>query len=495
MKKRFLLFGCVMLMACGTATPPAPPVFTGTVTGVTIDTRVFNVRENGSSVLFGIVSGTGDFDQALNWKIESGGVGTLSSNKGSNVIYTAPSSTFGQVVRITASSVQDPTQKKTIYLGVHTNKASIAAGANHSLALKSDGTMLAWGYDFYGQLGDNASYGGPSDNKATPVPVASAASGIVAIAAGAFHSLALKADGTMLAWGYGTFGQLGDGGTLPSTNKPTPSAIPGVTGIVAIAAGNSHSLALKSDGTVLAWGFDNRGQLGDDSSFADKSTPISISGVSGIVAIAAGYYHSIALKSDGTVVSWGSDEFGQLGDGGAIVSTNKQPTPVAVSSAANGVVAIAASFGHSLALKSDGTMLSWGYDSDGQLGDDNLIASKSVPVPVSSASGILAIAVGSTHSLALKSDGTMLSWGSDGNGELGDDGSFTRKLTPVPVSSIASGIVGIAGGDNHSLALKSDGTMLSWGFDGSGELGNDAANTDSPTPVSVLLGTFTIRVP
>ncbi|MCU6709917.1 S-layer homology domain-containing protein [Paenibacillus sp. J5C_2022] len=261
----------------------------------------------------------------------------------------------------------------------------IAGGANHSLVLKADGSVVGWGYNVDGQ---------------TAVPTA-AQSGVVAIAAGFGHSMALKSDGSVVAWGYNGSGQT----TMPSAAQ---------SGVVAIAAGYTHSLALKADGTVVAWGNNDSGQ-----------TTVSSAAQSGVVAIAAGRNHSMALKSDGTVVAWGDNNYGQT---------------AVPSEAQSGVVAIAAGLNHSLALKADGTVIAWGYNGSGQ-----------TTVPSAAQSGVVAIAAGHGHSMALKSDGTVIAWGYNGSGR-----------TNVPTEA-QSGVVAIAAGLHHSIALKSDGTVVAWG--------------------------------
>ncbi len=461
------------------------------VVAINISTNLVNLREGDSTVLQGIVSGTSNTDQTLNWTIEENGVssllndnGSLSSNIGNTVSYTAPPSSFGKVVRVTATLPQDPSVTKTIFLGIHPNKQSIGAGGNHSLAVKSNVGVLAWGRDSDGQLGDGLS----TINRATPVTV-STATILVAVSAGANHSLALKSDGTMLAWGKDSDGQLGDGGT--STKQATPVAVLNATGIVAISAGGSHSLALRSDGTMLSWGSDVAGQLGDGGTTTNQTTPVAVSNATGIVAISAGANHSLALKANGDVLAWGSDGFEQLGN---VEITTNQSTPVAVSNATS-VVAISAGSIHSLVLKSDGTLLSWGNDGSGQLGDGGTNTSQTTPVAVFNATGIVAISAGANHSLALKDNGTMLAWGSDIGGQLGNDVTKVNKSIPVVVSS-ATGIVSISAGGNHSLALKSDGTMLAWGNDVAGQLGDNATLSIQAIPVSVLLGAgITIRLP
>lgn len=194
--------------------------------------------------------------------------------------------------------------------------ATLAAGYRHSVALKPDGTVLFWGSNDYGQLGD-----GTTTTRVRPVAVPGL-TGVVAVAAANFHTLALKSDGTVLAWGTNESGQLGDGTT---TNRTSPVAVPGFTGVVALAGGAYHTVALKSDGTVLTWGFNATGQQGDGTTVT-RLSPAAVPGVTGTVAVAAGSAHTLVLKSDGTVSAWGYNYFGGVGDG----TTTNRLSPVAV---------------------------------------------------------------------------------------------------------------------------------------------------------------------
>ena len=205
-------------------------------------------------------------------------------------------------------------------------------------------TLTAWGYNYFGQLGDG-SYG---HNRTTPVEVSNLGGAeLKAIAAGSSHSLALKADGTVLAWGDNTSGQLGDGTNDKSTipvQVEDPNDLSGfLSGVNAIAVGWSHSLALKDDGTVWAWGENRSGQLGNGST-TNSNTPVQVSDLDGVKAVAAGWGHSLALKDDGTVWAWGDNQLGQLSDG----TNANSSTPVQVSNL-DGVQAIAAGSDHSLA--------------------------------------------------------------------------------------------------------------------------------------------------
>jgi alpha-tubulin suppressor-like RCC1 family protein len=334
----------------------------------------------------------------------------------------------------------------SISIGHLTGVTAIAAGWSNSVALKSDGTVWAWGYNAYGQLGDNT-----TTDRHVPVEVVGAGgsghlTGIIAIAAGPDDSVALRSDGTVWAWGSNSVGELGDNTT---TDRHVPVEVVGaggsghLTGIIAIAAGGGHSVALKSDGTVWAWGYNGYGQLGDNTT-TERHVPVEVVGaggsghLTGITAIAAGDEHSVALKSNGTVWAWGSNGYGQLGDN----TTTDRHVPVEVVGAGGsghltGITAIAGGWLNSMALKSNGTVWAWGYNGAGQLGD-NTRTDRHVPVEVVGAggsghlTGIIAIAAGFEHSVALKSNGTVWAWGYNGYGQLGDN-TTTERQVPVEV--------------------------------------------------------------
>ena len=245
------------------------------------------------------------------------------------------------------------------------------------------------------------------------------------VAAGDYHTIELKSDGTVVAWGDNGYGQLGDGST---TRRLAPTPVPGLNGVTAIAVGWHHTVALMSDGTVVAWGNNGYGQLGDNST-TSSLTPTPVPGLSGVTAIAAGGRHTVALKSDGTLVAWGDNGEGQIGDGNTTTFSRLTPTPVA--GKLRGVTAIAAGGAHTVALKSDGSVVAWGRNGVGQLGDGST-TNRRDPISVPGLSGVTAIAAGGYHTAALKNDGTTVAWGDYSYG-LRNDGSSIRCLAPAPV--------------------------------------------------------------
>lgn len=354
--------------------------------------------------------------------------------------------------------------------------ANYFGGTGNDLVLVwADTRAVAWGANNHGQFGNNS-----TTASQTPVSVSTsgvlAGKGIISVSAASGHSVALCTDGTVVTWGRNDSGQLGNNSTVNSL-VPVAVSMSGVLSgrtVIAVAAGYQHSLVLCSDGRVFGWGSGGLGQLGT-SPAGNSLVPVAVntSGVlSGktVIAIAAGYGHNLALCSDGTVVGWGYNGTGQLGNN----STTSSNTPVAVNTAGvlsgKTVIAVDAGWGYSLALCSDGTVAAWGEGEKGQLGNGSIVASN-IPVAVNttgvlSGRTVIAISAGNEHSLAWCSDGTLSDWGGGSSGQLGN-GSTSASSTPVAVtmSGVLSGktVTAVSAGFSRSLALSSDGTLAQWG--------------------------------
>lgn len=268
--------------------------------------------------------------------------------------------------------------------GLQFLKSFTATSFQHNVAVKADGTVAAWGANYDGQ---------------TDVPAG--LTDVVAAAAGWNHSLALKRDSTVVAWGFDSNGE---------TSVPA-----GLTDVVAVSASANHNLALKADGTVVAWGYSGNGQT---------DVP---AGLTDVVAVSAGANHSLALKKDGTVVAWGYSAQTSLPAG------------------LTDIVAVSAGYMHSLALRKDGTVVGWGDNGNGQI---------TIPADLTD---VVAVSAGIFHSLALKADGTVVAWGYNGEGQA----SAPAGLTDV---------VAIAAGYLHSVALKADGSIVGWGSNSDGRI-------------------------
>jgi alpha-tubulin suppressor-like RCC1 family protein len=355
---------------------------------------------------------------------------------------------------------------------LHAATSAVSAGSDHSVALTCEGNVLTWGSNINGQLGD-----GTLNRRTVPGLVANF-NGAVAISAGSEHTLALKSDGTVWSWGRNDNGQLGIGSQSPTGTPRTPVQVSGLANMVAIAAGQDFSAALRSDGTVWTWGGNGRGDLGDNSG-TRQTLPVRVTTLpTNIVAIAAGDLHMLALDATGTVWAWGQNSRGEIGDGSSAFTRD---LPVVLSSLAN-ITSIGAGAEHSLARQVGGAVFAWGKNSDGQIGDSTQI-DRNVPIRVAQLAASVAAAGGSAFSIALKADGTLSAWGYNFFGQLGNGGNAT-SATPALVSTL-SGVSAVSAGDNHVLALRNDGQAWAWGRNDQGPLGAPAVVGSANTPVQV----------
>ncbi len=370
------------------------------------------------------------------------------------------------------------------------------------------GSAVGWGYNNEGAVGNGtAAPGNSCECIESPVAV-SGPSDFTQISSGSYHTLGLRADGTVMAWGENNLGELGLGeSTGPETCgsyacSKVPVQVPGLTGVVAVAAGDYHSLALRSDGTVWAWGDNEYSELGLGGSSGPESCgsepcsmhPVQVPGLTDVVAIDASYYYNLALRGDGTVLFWGYNRYGESGDGvgteaGCLCIDHPVPVP-----GLSGAVAISAGWYLSSALLADGTIKDWGYNEYGEVGNGTLNTENSPcycvgPVAVSGIAGARGTASAGYHGIALSGSGSASAWGYNEKGEVGNGTKTSSGCECVPLPSPVSGghtFREIAAEGYHTTALLTDGSAVSWGENGYGELG-DGSTTDrpSPTPIAV----------
>jgi uncharacterized delta-60 repeat protein len=347
--------------------------------------------------------------------------------------------------------------------------SEISAGANHTVGIKADGTLWAWGYNYFGQLGD-----GTTTTRSVAVQVGGD-SDWASVAAGDRHTIGLKADGTVWTWGYNSNGQLGDG---TSIQRFFPAQMGSDSDWASIAAGSHNNLCLKTDGTLWGWGYGS----GHGAGSGNIRTPVQVGGDSDWVSFSI-YNHTLAIKTDGTLWAWGSNSYGQCGVVPVHPTTTEIFAPVQVGSRSDWA-SVSAGGGHSVALKSDGTLWAWGYNSKGQLGTGSFDSDyHTTPLPVGSGdSDWVSIAAGQYHSLTLKSDGTLWAWGSNNYGQFGNGSSDSNFHTTPLQSGSESDWASIVAGQYHAFGYKSDGTLWAWGNNGQYKLG-DGTTTTRTTPV------------
>jgi parallel beta-helix repeat protein len=366
----------------------------------------------------------------------------------------------------------NPVSSGLVHVSGINDVAAIAGGEAHTIALKKDATVWAWG----DQFGTGLMTGTVPVKVTDPGDSSGFLTNVAAIATGGYHTIALKKDGTVWAWGRNNLGQLGNGESGEDKKSVVPVQVWDplyieasplyLTDITAIAAGWEYTIALKRDGTVWTWGRNDYGQLGDGT-ITDSNVPVQVSGIDNVAAIAVGRYHTIALKKNGTVWAWGDNFFGQLGDG----TNDQRNVPVQVTDPGDSsgfltnVAAIAAGHRHTIALKKDATVWAWGLNYYSQLGGGT-VTDSNVPVQVtdpSDSSGFLtnvaAIAGGGYYTIALKHDSSAWAWGDNPYGQRGD-GTENQRSVPVQVtdpgdsSGFFTNVAAIAAGYGHTVVLR-----------------------------------------
>ncbi|QJD83839.1 RCC1 domain-containing protein [Cohnella herbarum] len=378
-----------------------------------------------------------------------------------------------------------------------TTNPMVAGGGVHTVALKSDGTVWSWGENTYGQLGD----GTRGNGSIFPVK-AQALCDIVAISGGWAHTVALKSDGTVWTWGNNEYGQLGypypqvQSSAVPMQVKWQESGqVIELSDVVAIDAGSYHTVALKRDGTVWTWGNNYKGELGYETDktqygnyYLPSSVPKRIPDLTGVKAIAAGFgvsndsAYTAALKNDGTVWTWGSNRYGALGYD-TQDPLKPQPVPSQVPDVSD-IASIAAGSTHVVALKTDGTVWAWGSNEEGQLGSGGIgyeTYKLKVRHPLDSSqelNGVVSMNSTGSHTLVKLNDGTVWAWGRNIEGQIGD-GSFNRAvLAQKPL--LNGSFTAFGSGWGHSIAVIDDGTVWTWGLNARGQLGYDTSIPEDP---------------
>ena len=355
---------------------------------------------------------------------------------------------IGQLGNNTTTCVSSP----VAVVGGFTDWCQVSAGRDHNLGLRANGTVWAWGDNTLGQLGNDT-----TTCSSSPVSVVGESTDWCQLSAGGNHSLALKCDNTMWAWGGNYCGELGHGTSGYYSDQSSPvSVVGGFTDWNQVSAGNCHSLGLRSNGSLWSWGFNNYGQLGINTGGlgTGRSSPVSVlGGFTDWCQVSAGCNHNLALRSNGSLWSWGYNCFGQLGDGTGGDYTFDKSSPVSVVGGFTDWCQVSAGDKHSLALRSNGSLWSWGHNYLGQLGDNTIVDRSS---PVSVVGGFTnwsQISAGSCHSVALKADGRLWSWGLNLDGQLGNGNTICRS-SPVSIVGEIYDWCQVSAGSKHNFAIR-----------------------------------------
>jgi len=341
--------------------------------------------------------------------------------------------------------------------------------------------LYLWGYNAYGQLADNTVV-----NKSSPIQSASGGVNWKQVAGGYYSSYGVKTDGTLWCWGYNLYGQLGNNTT--TSNSSPVQTITFATNWTQVASNGQHAAGIKTDGTLWTWGYNLHGQLGDNTTTSRSSPVQTVTAGNNWSKVACGYWHTAGIKSDGTLWTWGYNAYGILGDNTIV----KKSSPVQTISGGTNWKSLASNFYCNYAIKTDGTLWVWGYGYNGELGVNSTAHISSPVQTITRGTTWLQASAFSYTAGAIKTDGTLWMWGTNSSGALGDNTTIHRS-SPVQTITFGTNWKQIGcGGSSFSDgittgAIKTDGTLWLWGCGTSGQLGDNTAVSKS-SPVQTTLG-------
>jgi len=419
------------------------------------------------------------FAGGTNWKQVAGGTSHIAAIKTDGTLWTWGYGNFG---RLGNNDTTDKLTPVTTFAGgTNWKQILLNPNANHTAAIKTDGTLWTWGQNANGQLGIN-----DTTQRSTPVTTFAGGTNWKQVSGGSNHTAAIKTDGTLWSWGNPVGVNVGFRLTPVTTFAggtnwaDTPTSDP--EDLYTISAGSSHTSAIKTDGTLWTWGLGSYGRLGTNDTTSRSNPVTTFAGGTNWKQVSSGNTHTAAIKTDGTLWTWGYNNRAQLGTN----DTTQRNTPVTTFAGGTNWKQVSCGRDHTTAIKTDGTLWTWGFGNQGRLGTNDT-TQRSTPVTTfAGGTNWKQVSAGGFHTTAIKTDGTLWSWGFNTSGQLGTN-DITQRNTPVTTFAGGNNWKQVSGGGSQTAAIKTDGTLWSWGVNNNGQLGTNDIITKS-TPVTTFAG-------
>ena len=438
------------------------------INSVIVSPSTITVMSGKTQSFTAAVSGPHNPPQTVTWSIVEAGRHQDSSITEAGVLTVALTEKLAALT-VRAVSKIDGSKYGEVSVKVNSAVRIVSAGREHTMVIRENGTLWAWGNNSNGRLGD-----GTTTDRSAPIQVGTF-SNWKTITAGVDHSAGIRDDGTLWVWGNNTYAQLGDG---TKTQRLSPVQIGADTNWKEVSAGNAFTIAIKENGTLWVWGVSNNGQLGTGQN-TERATPTQIGSLTTWNVISAGNAHTMAVREDGGLWVCGSNSDGQVGNN----STNISLSFTQIRNTDKWII-ISAGDSHSISIREDGSLWGWGLNTNGQVGNNSTTSPLRAPNQIGSETNWKTVSAGGSHSIAIKNDGSLYAWGNNGSGRLGD-GTTTQRTSPVSIGTDKDWKA-VSAGQEHTAAIKNDGTLWTWGNNSNGRLG-DGTTAPQTSPVQITL--------
>jgi len=449
------------------------------VTGVSLDYFSYTLSSVGKTItLTPTITPPNATNRNVTWESSDNAVATVDTVDNNGKV-TAKAAGIARITVTTVNGFTATCEVTVTVMPLPFMAKAVTAGSNHTVAIDADGSLWAWGSNSNGQVGNKST----ADCK-SPVQIGTAADKWKQVSAGDNHTVAIDTNNKRWVWGSNSNGQLGNGSSGANAEKNEPSQIGDNKNWKLVSAGKDHTVAIDTDNKLLTWGANGSGQLGNNSNTGSNS-PVPIRNDKNWVQVSAGNNHTVAIDTNAKLWTWGSNSNGQLGNGNSGANEDSK-IPVSIEADKNWVW-VSAGNNYTVAIDGSDRLWAWGSNSSGKLGLGNITADPEKPTLIGDTDKWLQVSAGNNHTVGIKTDGSLWAWGSNSSGQLGNNNSSgtTSQLNVPTQIGTDKNWAQVSAGNNYTIAIKTDGTLWAWGANNNGQLG-DGTTSQRNTPTQVM---------